>query len=384
MAPNKNKGVYQPETTFSTATRYRCKVGGEWKPLDAFSGNQQKLIQRGNPNPAHSGMTCRDHTSKCRTEARCEVCLLIKPKDQFSKSSLKGDEYVCKRCIAWTETQEPSVTPHPLETGHISAEEVHVDVWQQKNFGDNAEFFADDGLPKAPITDLGTLGLHDLDLYGEKDKMGSETLSRLLDSGNPRGKSIADTASVSGESTTTSKATLPPHLAIRSTPSVSAPKSIAGASTTTKDSSASSGLPPHLRNRATRDSYAGSVSTATTVRKDREERDASRRIPFNAWGPNGKQYQGIKDPTVSTLSSHASESSASIANPNKPKDGGSVPDSSPQPRRRGNWPKASESRIPQSELKKQPLLTHTDSRHLNPDIDRQRKKYYCDSEDSDY
>ncbi|KAH7165456.1 hypothetical protein EDB81DRAFT_253668 [Dactylonectria macrodidyma] len=365
---------------------YRCKVGGEWKPLDAFSGNQQKLIQRSNPNPAHSGMTCREHTSKCRTEIKCEVCLLIKPKDQFSKSSLKGDEYVCKRCIAWTETQEPSVTPHPLETGHISAEEVHVDVWQQKSFDDNAEFFADDDLPKAPITDLDTLGLADLDIYGDKDKVGSETLSRLLGNGEPRGKSITDTASVSGESVTTSRA-LPPHLAMRSTASVSAAKSTAGASTTTKDSRASSSLPPHLRNKAPENSSAGSISTATTVRKDREEREAARRIPFNAWGPNGQQYQGIKDPTVSTLSSRASETSASTTNSSKSKvmgDRGSAPNSSPQTRGKGNWPKASECRIPQSELKKQPILTHTNARHVNPDVDRQRKMHYCDSEDSDY
>lgn len=39
-------------------------------------------------------MTCREHTSKSRCEVRCEVCGLIKPKDQFSKNSLKLDEYV--------------------------------------------------------------------------------------------------------------------------------------------------------------------------------------------------------------------------------------------------------------------------------------------------
>lgn len=51
------------------------------------------------------------------------------------------------RCVAWTETQEPEVTPAPLETGHISVEEENVGVWQN-NFESNVDFFEDDGLPK--------------------------------------------------------------------------------------------------------------------------------------------------------------------------------------------------------------------------------------------
>ncbi|KAF7554788.1 hypothetical protein G7Z17_g2682 [Cylindrodendrum hubeiense] len=330
MAPNQNKGGFRP---------FRCKVGGEWKPLNAFSANQQKLIQRNiegkrKIDAAHSGMTCRDHTSKSRCELRCEVCGLIKSKDQFSKNSLKHEEY------------EPTVTPAPLETGHISIEEENVDVWQH-NFDDNADFFEDDGLPQYMV----------------------------------------ETASVSGESVYTSS-TLPPHLARLLRPSATGPKSTSGASEVTQKSRTSSTLPPHLRNSAPQNSSAGSISTATTVRKDKEEREKSRLIPFNAWGPTGIQYQGIKEPTDSSISSATSDKPGSNANihddPNVIGEWDSAPVEEPQPRGNGRWPKASESRIPQSELKKQPVLTHTKSRHIDPDIDRQRRMNYCDSDDSDY
>lgn len=116
-------------------------------------------------------MTCREHTSKARLELRCDQCGLIKSRDQFSKSSLKNEDYVslqalaqghkltlhqkCIRCTAWIETQEPSVTPAPLETGHISAEEEHTGVWQE-GFVDSADFFEFEGLPnvRIPMTEL--------------------------------------------------------------------------------------------------------------------------------------------------------------------------------------------------------------------------------------
>ncbi|KAH6983329.1 Stc1 domain-containing protein [Ilyonectria sp. MPI-CAGE-AT-0026] len=393
MAPNQNKGVIRPRTSAAVPTRFRCKVGGEWKPIDAFSGNQQKLIQRSIENrrdvdAAHSGMICREHTSKSRSEIRCEVCGLIKPKDQFSKNSLKLDEYACMRCVAWTETQEPEVTPAPLETGHISVEEENVGVWQN-NFESNVDFFEDDGLPKAPISDLSSLGLNDLDLFGNSDNVGSAILSHILDQRSAKERHIADTASVSGESIyTSSVSVLPPHLAGLSKASESGPKSTSGASEATRESRGSSTLPPHLRGSVPQSSSARSVSTATTVRKDKEERAQSRAIPFNAWGPTGKPYQAIKDPTISTMSSATSEKSSVKANiqddPNIIGDWDFPPLGEPQTQSSRRWPKASESRIPQAQLKKQPILTHTKTRHIDPEIDRQRRMNYCDSDDSDY
>lgn len=43
--------------------------------------------------------------------------------------------------MAWAETQEPDVTPAPLETGHISWEEEHHEVWQGECL--NSEGFFD-------------------------------------------------------------------------------------------------------------------------------------------------------------------------------------------------------------------------------------------------
>lgn len=42
------------------------------------------------------------------------------------------------RCTAWVETQEPDVTPAPLETGHLSKEEQ--EMWQG-TYIDSADFF---------------------------------------------------------------------------------------------------------------------------------------------------------------------------------------------------------------------------------------------------
>ena len=54
---------------------------------------------------------------------------------------------MCLRCTAWTETQEPGVTPAPLETGHISVEEQNGEVWAKK-YTDPSDFFPDDVLPQ--------------------------------------------------------------------------------------------------------------------------------------------------------------------------------------------------------------------------------------------
>lgn len=83
-----------------TRRRFRCKVGGEWKPLSSFSNKQQSLVRnqmdRGAPvSAANSGMTCRDHSGAPRTELRCELCSLIKPLDDFSKNSRKVGDNVC-------------------------------------------------------------------------------------------------------------------------------------------------------------------------------------------------------------------------------------------------------------------------------------------------
>ncbi|KAI5457403.1 hypothetical protein BGZ63DRAFT_417124 [Mariannaea sp. PMI_226] len=380
MAPNRNKGVFQPKTQRETPTRFRCKVGGEWKDLSAFSQNQQKLIDRdGKIDAAHSGMTCRDHTSKGRVELRCNLCGLIKSKDQFSKRSIKNEDYTCMRCTAWTETQEPSVTPAPLETGHISVEEENWDGFQNGNFVDSADFFGENGLGQGPITSGGSGYMDNNHRYGQGGGRSG------------RDQCQNDTASVSGDSVNSS-ACLPPHLAGRAQASCVGAKSLSSVASTLGDTP-KKGLPPHLAGRNTlveRLNPTPTASIATTVQEEKK----SRQIPFNAWGSAGRQYQDYKDPTEgSSISSKASVTSGSrnttcsIENdPNVIGDWDVTGQSEPalENRSQSQWPKSGCARIPESELKKQPILTHVKARHVDPDIDRQRRMLYCDSDDSDY
>ncbi|KAM3547937.1 hypothetical protein ARSEF4850_009716, partial [Beauveria asiatica] len=82
------------------------------------------------------------HLAGLRSEMRCDICMLVKPPDEFSKNSRRNGEYV-RRCVAWTEIQEPSLTPGPLETGHISPEEEQQRTLRQR-FVMSQDFFPDD------------------------------------------------------------------------------------------------------------------------------------------------------------------------------------------------------------------------------------------------
>lgn len=78
--------------------RFRCKVGGEWKDISAFSNAQQRNLKYNSKgiDAAHSGMTCKEHSAGSRAELRCELCRLVKPIDEFSKSSRRKGEYVSR------------------------------------------------------------------------------------------------------------------------------------------------------------------------------------------------------------------------------------------------------------------------------------------------
>lgn len=94
---------------FLTPDRFRCKVGGEWKPLSAFSNKQQRLVQgqmgRDAPiNAAHTGMTCRDHSGAPRTELKCEVCNESKLLSEFSKNSRRNGEQVNRQLLVTSMT----------------------------------------------------------------------------------------------------------------------------------------------------------------------------------------------------------------------------------------------------------------------------------------
>lgn len=73
--------------------RYRCSVGGEWKPGSNFSRKNlnalEAKVQRGQRvTPATTGMVCRDHSGEPKLELRCEgPCNKVKTLSDFSKSS---------------------------------------------------------------------------------------------------------------------------------------------------------------------------------------------------------------------------------------------------------------------------------------------------------
>ncbi|PTB37237.1 hypothetical protein M441DRAFT_148827, partial [Trichoderma asperellum CBS 433.97] len=265
--------------------RYRCKVGGEWKPLDAFSKNQQRFIQfqidRRHPiDAANSGMTCKEHTSGQRTEMTCDLCGLVKPLSEFSGNSKRHESAHCKRCTAWMETQEPEVVPAPLETGHISVEEERGEMWPA-SFVDDTDFFSDDLLPQAPVTGLSSLGLGDID-------------PSLLDISSILSSRLAHSASGAvakpGPKYISPHLKLPPHLRgimmQQSTPS--------------QHANASDYAPSES------DFNPSSISTATTAR---EMKDASkpRRISFNAWDPTGVPHRNVKSLTASSIVDNSSK-----------------------------------------------------------------------------
>ncbi|CAM1509481.1 Fc.00g032200.m01.CDS01 [Cosmosporella sp. VM-42] len=454
--PNDNKGGKKPRTHAAVPTRFRCKVGGEWKPIDAFSNSQRRFIQRQIDsrqavNAAHSGMTCREHAAGSRAEIRCERCQLIKHIDDFSKNARRNEVYECMRCVAWTETQEPNVTPAPLETGHISVEEQNEEVWTGE-FINAGDFFDENALPAAPVTELASLGIRGnghSETLATSDSSGNLNFAELLKQTNDSTISRSTAASVSGASTistSSTQANLPPHLRSRFNMETSSNGSAFSEALKVRarpppPASDAGSLPPHLRRLGeaqrrkkvadsdisdtasfasgfTRGSsvvdsseagprgrpghpplggidatqkpdirsYANSLSAATTVREEKERAAKARQVSFNAWDSKGDRYRHVKEPTIA--SSSVSTTSTDRHTNSSPMIHGewstTIQVEEPKCRGNGKWPKTSESRLPQSQVVQQPRVTHVSARHVDPEIDRQRKMNYCDSDDSDY
>ncbi|KAL6898711.1 hypothetical protein GGI43DRAFT_408387 [Trichoderma evansii] len=369
MASKKADSKFNLATQPSIPVKYRCKVGGEWKPLDAFSKNQQRFIQfqidRRQPiDAANSGMTCKEHTSGQRTERTCELCGLVKPLSEFSGNSKKDEFPHCKRCTAWMETQEPDVVPAPLETGHISVEEERGEMWPA-TFVDDTDFFSDNLLPQAPVTGLSSLGLGDIDP------------SRLDISSIPSSRPAHST---SGTAAKPAPKYISPHLKVNMTKSqttfissVEKPKD----AETSSQASLRKQLPPHLRGTMMQqpapcqhandtsdyaasesDFHPSSISTATTAR---EMMDASkpRRISFNAWDPTGIQHRNVKSLTASSVASSSIKA---------PSDAGREQGSSPYAgvSGKGKWVKSKDTRMTQTELRQFGTNHHVAARQIAP------------------
>ncbi|RDA89344.1 hypothetical protein CP532_6130 [Ophiocordyceps camponoti-leonardi (nom. inval.)] len=386
-----------PSSSQPTApTKFRCKVGGEWLPLASFSNAQQKLVQRrGNVNAANSGMTCRDHSAASRTELRCDLCTLIKPVSEFSRNNRQSDEHTCKRCSAWGETQEPHVTPSPLETGHVSIEESTHEVWQA-DYSQSNDFY-DNDLPQAPITGLASLGLEDNEAVraglhstsgSEVGSTSSEDISRLVSKMLP-----ADDASECSRSSQTSYvSSLPPHLRAKQKENFpTSASSVVSSSEPTGNyssstASVSSSLPPHLRGRALKGGGGGGGQAA-----------GGGKVVYNAWGPDGNLHRGVKSvtepsTTSSTMSvsssmdttSEASFSSSTAFNPpnNHNKNNHGNGNSKNKTSKKGGFAKA--PRLSRTELRQHEPCMPIGVRHINPVREEARQMEYCQSDDSNY
>ncbi|KAH7319646.1 hypothetical protein B0I35DRAFT_477976 [Stachybotrys elegans] len=358
--------------------KFRCKVGGEWLPLESFSANQQKAlfrqVDRGcKIDAAMSGMTCREHSPQQKQTIRCDLCKLYKPRDEYSKSSLKEDTIKCKVCVAWVETQEPRIVPVPLATGHISPEEIeHDEQWEQRVQSQNpvGPYITN---MEVPISGLAALGLTDEEqrALASDSEVGALlaaplTLSTTTKTGSSSA-SQSQTASVSVSSVAGSRVSrpLPPHLAAKAAraPSVS--------------SNTGSEAPS---------AAAGSVSTATTVREAEEEAKRSRQVMYNAWDQTGRRHDAVRVPSAASRTDSMSlldGESIEVGSQEWPElKAAPAPEAEPVQKGSNKWPKPLLSASERKKAVPQPRFSNA-----RPERDlqmRQRYTYLDNDEEFDY
>lgn len=76
---------------------YRCSLGGEFKPIGAFSDFQKAKVGFGvkKIDPNLSRMVCREHASRPDTAYKCEgPCNKVLPLACFSKNTRREGVYV--------------------------------------------------------------------------------------------------------------------------------------------------------------------------------------------------------------------------------------------------------------------------------------------------
>ncbi|GKU02228.1 stc1 protein [Fusarium langsethiae] len=347
------------------ANEYRCSTGGEWKDLAAFSKSQQKRAKLGNRE--NSGMICMEHSQPVRCEITCVVCNRDRPIEEYSHNERKSDDPRCQQCVAWDTEQEYGVVPIPLATGHHSVEEPKLKEYSAPT--NTADFFEPETIPGAPITGPEGLGLQPTESVA---RAFSQVVGNAETSARVTTVSCSETSSIANENKSTTSSHLPPHLrgriandALSVTSSRDTDVSphlqallgkmvIDGGSLAESSNGMASHtvvgmkLPPHLQGRKKPEqsseartpgmdgSTTGSISTATTLRKDQEEITASRKINFNAWDSKGIQHRAIKNPTVASSSaSVVSSSGKTDQDSNLIGDWDDIP-VAPMPQTRGN------------------------------------------------
>ncbi|KAG6026710.1 hypothetical protein E4U41_001189 [Claviceps citrina] len=315
----------------SIPVRYRCKVGGEWKPIQAFSKNQQRLVERqvgaggkGKVDAANSGMTCLEHSAAFRSELRCDLCRLVKPHTEFSKSMRKMDD------------------PAPITS--FSAMGIHDQTPGTSSSG-RSSVFDTSSLPphlaKTVISCAKSLKSPESDAGGRESSTSSVSgISSQRISGSDG--QVASSVSALDD--------LPPHI-----------RGILG-------QNSKSGQAPFVgafQGRATFNKSSASISTATTMREARDE------VTFNAWDNSGHHHESVKVPTDRSASSVSNDSAADAVRASE--EWTNVP----VKQRKGGWHKAPRYR-PDQEVSNQ-----ASARHLDFGVDYQRRLNYGPCEDSD-
>ncbi|KAG5946210.1 hypothetical protein E4U59_004265 [Claviceps monticola] len=346
--------------------RYRCKVGGEWKPIQAFSTTQQRLLERqisarDTVDAENSGMTCQEHSTGTLTELRCALCQLDKPYTDFSKMMRKSEDSMCKRCTAWTETQEPGVVPAPLETGNCTHEEEE-DIRQGTTPHMPDDFFPSDTLPQAPITPFAAMSIRGESSRASGSNKGSVTdtcslpphiIQAVMSSARSQQQSFSESNAEAEDNNN-----LPKINHARNERHSSSTSYISSRNESDSDDTVTSSrlmpvtedLPPHLqalvrqispgqgpslgssRGRSTFRRDTESISTATTMREGREE------VAFNAWDGSGQRHDAFKlltDPSTSSVCTSSTTNTTSR---------GTGQRDEPAARKKGVWHKASRYR----------------------------------------
>ncbi|KAG5948536.1 hypothetical protein E4U60_001684 [Claviceps pazoutovae] len=373
----------------SLPIRYRCKVGGEWKPIQAFSTTQQRLLERqisarGTVDAENSGMTCQEHSTGTLTELRCALCQLDKPYTDFSKTMRKSEDSVsfvcaalrtgmfeveldsdndvsryqmCKRCTAWTETQEPGVVPAPLETGNVTHEEEE-DIRQGTTPHMPDDFFPSDTLPQAPITPFAAMSIRGESSRASGSNKGSVTdtcslpphiIQAVMSSARSQQQSFSESDAEAEDNNDLRKINHARNERHSSSTSYISSRNESDSDDTVTSSRlmpVTEDLPPHLqalvrqispgqgpslgssRGRSTFRRDTESISTATTMREGREE------VAFNAWDGSGQRHDAVKlltDPSTSSVCTSSTTNTTSRGEGRRDE---------PAARRKGGWHKA--------------------------------------------
>ncbi|KAF9877799.1 hypothetical protein CkaCkLH20_04934 [Colletotrichum karsti] len=241
--------------------KYRCSLGGEWKPLQGFSKRQQKILQdkfknRSRIDPANTGMICRVHSGEPLKEILCEgPCNEVRVLDDFAKNNRTNGVYICKHCQHWTNVQEPGYAPWAAPKNKLDPLE-EMDDFEGRMATEPSEIFDfHTGNDKA-ITIA----------YGGTSRTGSDVAGRSLRIEDNTRRVIAPSVSVSSHST--------------------APMRRAASSVVSDDTITSS----------LNDLNIGNNKSQAQVKTRAQATE--KKIPYNAWDSTGQKHTRNKTPSV--------------------------------------------------------------------------------------